>query len=190
MSDLAFAGLVRQAQLVRDGEVSSRELVELSLNRIERFDPQLNAFGAVYAERALAESDAPRPGPLSGVPVAVKDELDIGGEITSRGTGAIDTPAPADSEVVRRLRAAGAVIANGDFCRRGQNSPIASFTQSAGLPSTAQPRRRSPSNTSLAISGARNVIEWPTPLCSIAGATTVTSPNRASSRSIAARPGA
>jgi amidase len=107
---LAFAGLTRQAQLVRDGEVSSRELVELSLERIERFDRQLNAFGAVYAERALAESDQPRPGPLSGVPIAVKDEMDIEGEITIRGTGAIDTPAPADSEVVRRLRAAGAIV--------------------------------------------------------------------------------
>jgi amidase len=110
MSDLAFAGLVRQAELVRRGDVSSRELVELSLSRIERFDPQLNAFGAVYAENALAEAAAPRPGPLSGVPIAVKDEMDIGGEITSRGTGAITEPAPADSEVVRRLRAAGAIV--------------------------------------------------------------------------------
>ena len=110
MSDLAFAGLARQAQLVRDGEVSSRELVELSLSRIERFDPELNAFGAVYAERALAEADDPRPGPLSGVPIAVKDEMDIEGEVTSRGTGAITERAPADSEVVRRLRAAGAIV--------------------------------------------------------------------------------
>src|SRR5215203_5415340 len=110
MSDLAFAGLARQAQLVRDREVSARELVELSLSRIERFDPELNAFGAVYAERALAEADNPRPGPLSGVPIAVKDEMDIGGEVTSRGTGAFSERAPADSEVVRRLRAAGAIV--------------------------------------------------------------------------------
>ncbi len=110
MSDLAFAGLTRQAELIRTGEVSSRELVELSLERIERFDPQLNAFGAVYAEAALREADAPRPGLLSGVPIAVKDEMDIGGEITSRGTGAITERAPADSEVVRRLRAAGAIV--------------------------------------------------------------------------------
>src|SRR5688572_1148150 len=107
---LAFAGLTRQAQLVRDGEVSSRELVELSLERIERFDRQLNAFGAVYAEQALAEADHPRPGPLSGVPIAVKDEMDIEGEITSRGTGAETAKAPADSEVVRRLRDAGAIV--------------------------------------------------------------------------------
>jgi amidase len=44
------------------------------------------------------------------VPIAVKDEMDIGGEITSRGTGAVTTPAPADSEVVARLRAAGAIV--------------------------------------------------------------------------------
>lgn len=110
MSDLAFAGLVRQAELVRRGEVSARELVELSLARIERFDPELNAFAAVYAERALREAAAPLPGPLSGVPIAVKDEMDIGGEVTSRGTGAITERAPADSEVVRRLRAAGAIV--------------------------------------------------------------------------------
>jgi amidase len=110
MSDLAFAGLARQAELVHRGEVSARELVELSLRRIERFDPQLNAFGAVYAEQALKEADTPRPGPLSGVPVAVKDEMDIAGEVTSHGTQAFDVPAPKDSEVVRRLRAAAAIV--------------------------------------------------------------------------------
>src|SRR4051794_15400128 len=109
-ADLAYAGLARQAQLVREGEVSARELVELSLERIGRFDAQLNAFGAVYAERALAEADVPRPGPLSGVPVAVKDEIDIAGEITSRGTGAITEPAERDAEVVKRLRDAGAIV--------------------------------------------------------------------------------
>jgi amidase len=110
MPDLAFAGLARQAQLVRSGEVSARELVELSLRRIERFDPQLNAFGALYAEQALKQADEPRPGPLSGVPIAVKDEMDIAGEVTSHGTQAFDEPATEDSEVVRRLRAAGAIV--------------------------------------------------------------------------------
>ena len=63
--------------------------------RIERFDPQLNAFGAVYAEQALAEAERRRgPGPLSGVPIAVKDEMDIAGEVTSRGTGAIPSGRP------------------------------------------------------------------------------------------------
>jgi len=72
----------------------------------------------------------------------------------------------------------------------GQISESASFTQSAGLPSTAHPRRRSPSKTSFAMSGLRNVIECPTPLCSTAGATTLTLPKRERARSIAARPGA
>ena len=48
---------------------------------------------------------AGRDWPLLGVPIAVKDEIDIAGEVTSRGTGAITTTAPADAELVRRLRA-------------------------------------------------------------------------------------
>jgi amidase len=64
----------------------------------------------VYAEKALAEAAHPRPGPLSGVPIAVKDEMDIAGEITSRGTGAVTERAEKDSEVVRRLRDAGAIV--------------------------------------------------------------------------------
>ena len=108
--DLAYAGLARQAQLVREGEVTARTLVELTLDRIARFDPQLNAFAAVYADQARAQAENPRPGPLSGVPVAIKDEVDIGGEITSHGTGAITEPAPRDSEVVRRLKDAGAIV--------------------------------------------------------------------------------
>jgi amidase len=115
--EVAFAGVAGQAELVRRGEVSSRELVELALRRIERLDPALNAFGAVYAERALREAaaadarvGAQERAPLLGVPVAVKDEIDIAGEITSHGTGAAVTPASGDAEVVRRLRAAGAIV--------------------------------------------------------------------------------
>jgi amidase len=116
-TDLAFTGVAGQAELVRSGEVSSRELVETALDRIGRLDGELNAFGAVYAERALAEADradqrraAGQTRPLLGVPIAVKDEMDIGGEVTSRGTGAVVTRARDDSEVVKRLRAAGAIV--------------------------------------------------------------------------------
>ncbi len=115
--DVAFAGLAGQIELVRSGAVSSRELVELSLNRIERMDPELNSFAAVSGERALqqaAEADARVAKgefpPLIGIPIAVKDEIDIAGEVTSRGTGAYTIPAPADAEVVGRLRAAGAIV--------------------------------------------------------------------------------
>src|SRR3954470_20604781 len=114
---MAFAGVAAQAELVWRGEVSARELVELALRRIERFDGDLNAFGAVFAERALADADRAdrrraqgERAPLLGVPLAIKDEIDIEGEVTSRGTGAITARAPADAEVVRRLRDAGAVI--------------------------------------------------------------------------------
>jgi amidase len=115
--DVAFAGLVRQVELVRRGDVSARELVELALSRIERIDPQLNAFGAVYAERALLEAQqadarvrAGEDRPLLGIPIAVKDEIDIGGEVTSHGTGAMVTRAAADADAVRAVRAAGAIV--------------------------------------------------------------------------------
>jgi amidase len=116
-TDLAFAGLARHAELVRDGEVSPRELVELFLWRIARIDPQINAVRVVFAERALAEAEqaAGRRGagddrPLLGVPILVKDDVDVAGEVTCKGSGAEDRPAAADAEVVRRLRAAGAIV--------------------------------------------------------------------------------
>ena len=122
-TDLAYAGIAKQAELIAAGEVSSRELVELCLGRIERFDGQLNAFRVVFAERALMEADQAdarrgagegRGGgvgrPLLGVPIAVKDDVDMAGDLATYGTAAEDRPAPADSDVIRRLRSAGAVI--------------------------------------------------------------------------------
>ena len=115
--DVAFEGMAAQAELVRRGDVSARELVALSLGRIERLDGELNAFGAVFSERALADAERAderrargEQAPLLGVPVAIKDEIDIAGEITSRGTGAITVKASSDAEVVRRLRDAGAIV--------------------------------------------------------------------------------
>jgi amidase len=115
--DLAFAGAVRQADMIRRGEVSSRELVELYLDRIRRLDPELNAFRKVLDERAVvdaAQADARRRAgddrPLLGVPIAVKDTEDIGGEVTTLGTAAHGGPAPRDNDFVSRLRAAGAVV--------------------------------------------------------------------------------
>ena len=54
--EVAFAGGAGQAELVCRGDVSARELVELALGRIDRLDRELNAFGAVYGERALLEA--------------------------------------------------------------------------------------------------------------------------------------
>lgn len=116
-TDLAFAGAARQTELLRSGEVSPRDLVETCLRRIERIDPDLNAFRKVLAERALVEADQAaarlRAGderPLLGVPVAVKDDIGIAGEARTDGTNAYGEPERADWEVVRLLRAAGAVL--------------------------------------------------------------------------------
>ncbi|HEX2071087.1 MAG TPA: amidase [Thermoleophilaceae bacterium] len=116
-ADLAFAGLARQAALVRAGEVSSRELVELYLERIARIEPQLNCYSVVLAERALIEADqadsrraAGDERPLLGVPVAIKDNVDVAGTVTTFGTEAHGPPATQDAELVRRLRTAGCVV--------------------------------------------------------------------------------
>ncbi len=116
-ADLAYAGIARQAELVRGGEVSPTELVELYLGRIERIDPDLNVFRVVMAERARADAAqaerrvlAGDERPLLGVPVAVKDNVDVVGEISAHGSNAYGDPARDDSEIARRLRAAGAII--------------------------------------------------------------------------------
>ncbi len=121
-ADLAFVGIARQAELIASGELSSRDLVEVYLERIQRLDPELNAFRVVFRERARMEAeqaDARRSAggdagvegrPLLGVPFAVKDDIDVAGEVTALGTNAYGDPAREDAEVVRRLRAAGAVI--------------------------------------------------------------------------------
>jgi amidase len=115
--DLAFAGAARQAEMVRAGEVSPSELVQLYLERIERLDPQLNSFRSVFAERALLEAEqaeAQLKGgeerPLLGVPVAIKDCVDVAGDVTTYGTDGFSDPAKADSEIVRRLREGGAIV--------------------------------------------------------------------------------
>ena len=116
-ADLAFAGVARLAALVRDGEASPRALVELALERIAALDHQLNAFLTVLAEQALDDADragsvaAQDRGPLHGIPVAIKEDQAVEGQPLTLGTGAHDgEPQPADSEIVRRLRAAGAIV--------------------------------------------------------------------------------
>src|SRR4029077_2635301 len=84
--DLAFVGAAKQAEMVRAGEVSPTELVQLCLDRIARIDPQLNSFRKVFAEKALLEAEqaearlkAGEERPLLGVPIAIKDESDVAG---------------------------------------------------------------------------------------------------------------
>ncbi len=116
-SQLAWVGLGAQVEMLAAGEVTSAELVELALDRAERCQERLGAFrvlGADQARAAAADADrrlrAGERRPLLGVPLAIKDDTDLAGETTPFGCGAPCAPAPADAEVVRRLRAAGAVI--------------------------------------------------------------------------------
>jgi amidase len=111
--ELAFAGPTALADLVRRREVQPRELVELFLRRIEAIDPKLNAFRITLAEQALAEADGlaadQQQGALAGVPIAVKDEMALAGQSATQGSRSYGPPAAADAEIVRRLRAAGAI---------------------------------------------------------------------------------
>jgi amidase len=109
--DLAFAGPAALAELVRNRQAQPRELVELCLRRIEALNPRLNAFRTTLAEQALAEADgaAGADGLLAGVPIAIKDDMPVSGQVTTRGSRTWGQPASADAEVVRRLRAAGAI---------------------------------------------------------------------------------
>ncbi|MFG2479536.1 amidase [Streptomyces fagopyri] len=128
MADDRAAGLAECARALAAGEVSSRELVERALARIEATQPSLNAFRLVRAEAALAEADAAdrelaagHRRPLLGVPVAVKDDMDVAGEPTAFGCRGVFPPEAQDGEAVRRLRAAGAiVIGKTNTCELGQ----------------------------------------------------------------------
>ena len=113
--ELAFLSAVEQARLVRNGEVSSSELVALSLERIDRLDPLLNAFVTVCDEEALATArafdSAPGEAPFRGVPIAVKDLAATAGIRTTYSSRAYADYVPDfDTAVVRRIREAGFVI--------------------------------------------------------------------------------
>ncbi|HWT91329.1 MAG TPA: amidase [Solirubrobacterales bacterium] len=152
--DIAFAGAAKQAEMVRAGEVSPTELVRLYLERIERLDPTLNAFRKVFAERAMLEAEqaearvrAGEERPLLGVPVAIKDEVDVMGEVNTHGTDAFSEPAKTDSEVVRRLREAGAIPIGLTLL---PELAICGFTESATYGVTRNPwdAQRSPGGSS------------------------------------------
>jgi amidase len=113
-ADLLYRPVTELGDLVRRGELTSRELVEASLDRIEALNPTLNAFVAVDGERALAAADAIGPGderPFAGVPIAIKDLTPVEGLPLTFGSELFGDFRPAkDSYVVRRFREAGFVI--------------------------------------------------------------------------------
>lgn len=151
--ELAFAGAAEQARMVREGEVSAIELVDLYLERIERLDPQLNAFRLVLGEQAREEAMAvdrsfksrksegraerlAQTKPLFGVPIALKDSEDLAGTSTMYGTDAFEGTAEADSEMVAMLRKAGAIVLGKTHL---PELAICGFTESATYGVTRNP---------------------------------------------------
>ena len=121
--------LDRSALQIRDdvtaGRVSAEAVTQASLERIAAVNPTLNAFNHVAGERALSRAraiDAQRAtgaalGPLAGVPVALKDNLDVRGMPTTASSRMLEHfMAPYDATVVQRLEAAGAVIVGKTNC--------------------------------------------------------------------------
>ncbi len=151
--DLFFSGVAGQAGALRSGDVGARELVAATLDRIRRYDDRLNAFSVVLDDEALAEAAArdgvpeDERGPLHGVPVAIKEEVDVAGTVTTFGGRANLTPVTADGEVVRRLRAAGAVVVGKTNMPEFGQWP---FTESAARGVTRNPwdPQRSPGGSS------------------------------------------
>jgi amidase len=118
VSDIDFQPAHALAMAIRRRELSSRELLEHYLARVQRLNPPLNAvvtLDAAGARRAADEADAALArgdviGPLHGVPMTVKDCYDTAGMRTTCGVEEWDRVPERDAEAVRRLRAAGAVI--------------------------------------------------------------------------------
>lgn len=116
-NELVAASAHELARRVGDRQISPVEVVQAHLDRIQATDGQLHAFQTVLADEALAEAEALAARddlgqlPLAGVPVAVKDNVDVRGVPTRHGSAATsDQPAQADDELVVRLRRAGCVV--------------------------------------------------------------------------------
>ena len=116
-AELVSAGPTRLAAAMAAGEVTSRRLTEATLAAIVAADRDVNATVAVFAEEALGAADAAdrrreagESGSFLGVPVVVKDDLDIGGTVTGRGSRGATAIAAADTALVAAMRAAGMVV--------------------------------------------------------------------------------
>lgn len=119
VSELTFVSLTQAAEAVREGRVTSLELTEHMVQRIERFNPALNAIvtftkaeaitRAKEADEALARGEI--WGPLHGVPVTIKDCFEVAGVRTTAGATRFKDNIPQeDATTVARLKDAGAVI--------------------------------------------------------------------------------
>jgi len=122
VDDLDFASALSAAAAIRAKKVSSVELTRRMFERIDKYNPKLNAFAyqmrdqalgqAQKADQALARGDG--PGPFHGVPISIKESFGVEGEPDTWGIPALKgSRAPANSAVVERLLGAGAVLIGG-----------------------------------------------------------------------------
>ena len=118
-ADIAFASIGELAAWIGSGALTSRRLTEIFLSRIDAIGPKLECYAAVTAKRALAEADAADAllrggvnlGPLHGLPYGLKDLFDTKGIATGWGAEPYRDRVPAtDATIMRKLRAAGAVL--------------------------------------------------------------------------------
>jgi amidase len=112
--DLLFRPVTELAALVRSGEISSAELVETSVKRIEELNPELNAFVDVFGDDAVAEAQQVGAGderPFAGVPIAIKNNRAVAGRrLTMAAEFAGDFTPGHDANVVAKLKAAGFIV--------------------------------------------------------------------------------
>jgi amidase len=138
VSALLLRSATELAALVRSGEVSARELVEISLRRIDDLEPTINAFTHVAHDAALAAAEEIEPGdtrPFAGVPIAIKDNRPVAGMPLTMGSQLFGEFVPDhDAYLVRRLREAGFVIV-------GKTS-----MPEMGILPTTEPRRFGPTH--------------------------------------------
>ncbi|GAA4592436.1 amidase family protein [Planotetraspora phitsanulokensis] len=118
MTELWELGAWDLAKLIHGGQASCREAVEAHLRRIDQVNPRVNAITVTLGEEALAAADAADAarargdsvGPLFGVPLTVKENIEVAGSATTMGIVALkDARASADAPPVAELRAAGAI---------------------------------------------------------------------------------
>ncbi len=155
MTEVSLTDVAETVRRTTDGRLTAGAAVEESLARIAALDPGLNAFSRVLAEEARAEaaardehrSSGGAPGPLHGVPIAIKEEIDVAGTVTTFGGEANETPVAEDAEIVRRLRAAGAVVVGKTTMPEFGAFP---YTESASRGITRNPwdRTRTPGGSS------------------------------------------
>lgn len=155
VDDLTRLGVAEIVRRTSAGQTTAVAVLEDHLARIATHNRELNALSVVLADQAREEAagldravagGAP-PGPLHGVPVVIKEEIDVAGCVTTFGGRGNSTPAAADAEVVRRLRAAGAVVVGKSTMPEFGAFP---YTESDAYGITRNPwdRRRTPGGSS------------------------------------------